>query len=120
MSSERCKAALDALKSESMPLVIDAVIRADNALLMLDALKDPFTDALCVVMYAGRDEFNDGHPYDKLDIDTQFAEWWDYLTMEGESFAREQMASKAPLASYLRWGAYMFHIEIAAGAADKE
>ena len=119
--SERLTAALNALKSESMPLVVDAVVRANasdlegndgaKARAILAAISQPFIDALCVVMYAGRDEFNDEHPYDEFEVDTQFREWWDFLLMEGERFAREQMAGKVPLGRYLRRGAYMFRID---------
>ena len=122
MSSERCRRALDALKSDAMPYVIDSVMRANDAdnasgrgrkaMGVLSALRDPFVDALCVVMYAGRDEFMDGHPYDEFDIDAHFSSWWDYLLMEGENFAREQMGTKTPLGEYLRKGAYMFRIDI--------
>lgn len=118
--SERLTAALNALKSESMPLVVDAVVRANasdlegndgaKARAILAAIGEPFVDALCVVMYAGRDEFVDEHPYDEFEVDTQFSEWWDYLGMEEEHFAREQMAEKAPLGRYLRRGAYMFGV----------
>lgn len=110
-NSDRCDRALDALKSESMPLVICVVILAHpkKSLKLLAALSDPFVDALCVVMYAGRDEFSKGHPYD--DVEAEFREWWDYLSMDGEHFAREQMASKAPLSDYLTRGAYMFRID---------
>ena len=122
MSSERCKRALDALKSDAMPYVIDAVMRAksyDNShrrsyrtLELLEAISDPYADALLIIMYAGRDEFMDGHPYDAMNVDTQFSSWWDYLLMEGEHFAREQMGTKTPLGEYLRKGAYMFRIDI--------
>jgi len=146
MSSERCKRALDALKSEAMPYVLSVVIRAnqeDNdsyngpaivfsdmadafaemsagcanqpmsrAKSILMAMDDQFADALIVMMYAGRDEFMDGHPYDAMNVDTQFSSWWDYLLMEGEHFAREQMGTKTPLGEYLRKGAYMFRIDI--------
>jgi hypothetical protein len=121
MSSERCRRALDALKSDAMPYVIDSVMRANDAdnasgrgrraMGVLLALRDPFADALCVVMYAGRDEFMDGHPYDAMNVDTQFSSWWDYLLMEGEHFAREQMGTKMTLGKYLRMGAYMFRID---------
>lgn len=124
MSSERCERAVDALMSESMPIVLDSVVRANSLDLsdehdtrgarakgILAALRQPYIDALCVVMYAGRDEFVDGHPYDDLEVDTQFREWWDYLCMDGEQFAREQIGEKFPLGRYLRRGAYMFRID---------
>lgn len=121
MSSERCRMALDALRSDAMPYVIGSVMRANDAdnasgrgrraMGVLSALSDPFANALCVVMYAGRDEFMDEHPYDEFDIDAHFSSWWDYLLMEGEHFAREQMGTKMTLGKYLRMGAYMFRID---------
>lgn len=77
---------------------------------ILAAMRDPFADALCVVMYAGRDDFSDEHPYEEFAVDSQFREWWDYLAMEGEHYAREQMGTKWPLGEYLRKGAYMFRV----------
>ncbi len=139
MSSERCKRALDALKSDAMPYVIYLAVLANsednfdrdmpgvspfNRTVLSDrvgpapykvrstltALSDSYVDALIVLMYAGRDEFMPTHQYDELDIDTQFSSWWDYLGMDGERFAREQMVEKTPLGLYLRSGAYMFRV----------
>ncbi len=122
MVSERCEKALVALKSDGMPLVIDAVMRAksyDNShrmsyrtLGLLEAISDPYADALLIIMYTGRDEFSDGHPYDEMEVDTQLHEWWEYLRMEHEHFGREVMAEKLPLDEYLRKGAYMFGIDM--------
>ena len=120
MVSERCEKAFAALNSDGMPLVIDAVVHAneyDNlhpvsfrVLNLLDAISDPYTDALMVITYAGRDEFSEGHPYDEMEIGAQFREWWECLSMEHEHYAREVMAEKLPLGKYLRNGAYMFRI----------
>lgn len=114
MRSDRFVNALGALKSDSMPVVIEAVTTASAAgyaMGLLHAISEPFVDALCIVMYAGRDEFMEGYPYDEYDIDRQFSDWWDYLGMDSEDFAREQMAEKVPLGKYLRKGAYMFRID---------
>ena len=136
MTSERCEGALNALKSYEMPFVISAVIHANtkdhdkgeeeqrdsislsfleihpNVTSLLHVMNDSYADALMVIMYAGRDEFVDEHPYDEFAIDTQFREWWDFIRMDNEYHAREQMASKWPLGEYLRKGAYMFHIDM--------
>ena len=115
--------ALSALMSQAISVVIDAVSaanKADNSdetigaprvIGLLHALHDSYADALMVIMYAGRGEYDDGHPYDEFAIETQFHEWWDYLGMDGEHFVREQMSEKWPLGDYLRKGAYMFRIE---------
>lgn len=137
--SKRCADALSALLSDSMPLVLDAVMRAnavdnekydghqivfsgisssvvDNrswpnkAMLLLNALDNAFVDALYVVMYVGRDEVDGEHPYDEFEVDTQFIEWWDFMNVDGEQFAREQMSEKWPLGRYLRRGARLFRV----------
>lgn len=132
MMSRRGKRALNALKSESMPIVIDMVIRAHNAdiansfivdpfgfadttvktMSFLKALRDSYADALLIVMYAGRNEFKAGHPYDEADIDTQFSTWWSFIGcgMDKEHRVREILCSKSPLDEYLKMGQYMFRI----------
>ena len=124
MRSERGQQALAALKGDAMSVVIEAVVRANDddnesdnhdpkkARGMLHALHDQYADALCVLMYAGRDEYVVGHPYDKADTDAQFWSWWDYLSMDGEHFAREVMWEKWPLGEYLKRGAYMFSLDL--------
>lgn len=71
-----------------------------------------YTDALIVVMYIGRDDYVDEHPYDEFSVDTEFCEWWDYLEMDREFHAREQMAEKRLIGKYLRRGAYMLRIDL--------
>lgn len=78
----------------------------------LSYMNDEEAKAACVVMYVGRDGYRAGDPYDWRDIDREFIEWWEYLAMDGEHFAREIMTEKWPLSEYLRKGAYMFQLRV--------
>ena len=82
----------------------DALASYDNATL----------DAVMVVMYAGRDGDYDlpkSGRYDSDRIEEEFAEWWDYLTIDHESHVLAILREKKPLDRYLRAGMRMFRID---------
>ena len=82
---------------------------------VLDTLSDAELYATEVVMYAGRDG-DEMLPsprgrYDCDRIEQEFREWWYWLHMDDEHFAREVIESKWPLCRYLLAGMYMFRID---------
>lgn len=118
--SMRFQRALGAMQDDNFATVLKVVshvgdahaedARYETTLGLLSALKDDYVDALCVVMYEGRDDYLEGCPYASDHVADEFAVTWDYLGMDSESYARNVMAEKVPLAEYLHRGAYMFGI----------
>lgn len=115
--SERFKRALRALHSDEITYASAAVDgmqsksgdeQYDYVYALLSLMKDEAVDAMCVLMYEGRDEYIEGCPYASDRIDEEFAREWDHLGMDRENHAREIMAEKVPLLKYLERGDYMY------------
>lgn len=139
--SKRYERALEALKSDSMPIVLNTVIRsfiADKVTIkesdeldgwdfsdqtprtrsLLKALRDSYTDALAVMMYVGRDLYGEdvGHiPYTEDELNKTFDLMWNLLSLDTRSdgySSREMLCSKMYPVEHLIRAAFMFGIDM--------